>query len=125
MAMTEEETQQLRNESESMVQELTKLTAEDQRVSERLEKEIKNSEQLAKSLDSVRAENLVKSSGNADLITRNNKLSKIATDNEIEIERLQDEVARAMDGLTAKKKECTLLNQNVQAKLNALLSQKD
>ena len=117
MAMAEEEIQQLKNEKESMVQELTKLQAENQRVNERLEKEIKNSEQLAESLDSVRAENLslVKPSGNDDLITKNNKLSKIITDNEIEIERLKDEVTRERDGLTAKKNECTLLNQNIKA----------
>ena len=115
IAIAEEEIKQLKNENESMVQELTKLKAENQRVNERLEKEIKNSEQLVESLDSVRAENLLKSSGNTDLITKNNKLSKIVTDNEIEIERLKDEVARALDGLTAKKNECTLLNQNIQA----------
>ena len=62
-----------------------------------------------------KAENLLKSSGNADLITRNNKLSKSLTDNEIEIERLEDEASRALDGLTAKKNECTLFNQNIQA----------
>ena len=107
MAMAEEEIQQLRNEKESMIQELTKLQAENQRVNERLEKEIKNSEQLAESLDSVRAENLslVKPSGNDDLITKINKLSKIITDHEIELERLNDEVARARDGLTAKKND--------------------
>ena len=84
MTMAEEEIKQLKNENESMVQELTKLKAENQRVNERLEKEIKNSERLVESLDSVRDENLLKSSGNADLITKNNRLSKIVTDNEIE-----------------------------------------
>ena len=115
MAMAEEEIKQLKNEKESMVQELTKLKAKNQRVNERFEKKIKNREKLVESLDSARAENLLKSSGNAHLITKNNKLSKIVTDNEIEIERLRDEVARALDGLTAKKNECTLLNQNIQA----------
>ena len=116
MAMAEEEIQQLKNEKESMIEELTSLKAENKHVKERLVIEKKNNELLTISLDSVKAENisLVKSSGHDDL-TRNDKLSKIITENQIEIERVNDEYTRVSDSLTAKKNDIIVLNQNINA----------
>ena len=57
----------------------------------------------------------MKSSGHDDLITRNDKLSKIITENQIEIERVNDEYTRVSDSLTAKKNDIIVLNQNINA----------